>query len=535
MQTTCHPGDSPAESAAPVAIQTAISTVSPTTAPTTAPPTTTTPSELPNATSTAPEGIGPGRRAFLAAAVASAGAGAIGLARVVATPSPAAAVPSPAPSSTPTSTTAAPPDLTVVVASSAHATIATALKAVPPSGTLLVDRSEIVATPLMITRPLTVVFAPGVTLTSTVHGTVLDVRASDVRVVDAVLVGPGSSPAGAGRGIRVTGTATAPLERVSIEACRLSGFSHDGVLAAHVVGLEVVQNAISDVGYAGVLLVSCVDSVVRGNTVSDVRQPSGYVNSYGIAVTRDEMRSLADSPRSARVTIDGNTITGVPSWEGIDTHAGESIVVRDNRVSGCSVGIAVVPCPGPDGPDDVYAPTDVYVTGNHVERGAATRPGSGIVVKGAGSTVGSTAERATGVVERNVVVGMGGGVREAGISLYLTRDVVVRGNELRGCEQRGIALYHSNDHATLVRNRVVGLVLSTGATIAAAVELSSSANDVTLVGNAYLPGEGARVPTRGVSVPGAGNILDLVRNDWSATTLPVYGRSSAISRFADGP
>jgi hypothetical protein len=317
-------------------------------APTIAP--TTGPSVLPNAPLTAPEGVGPGRRAFLAAAVASAGAGALGLARVVGTPSPAAAAPSPALAPTPASTTAAPPDLTVVVTSSAHATIGAALRAVPPSGTLLVDRSEVVAAALLITRPMTVLFAPGVTLTSTVHGTVLDVRASDVRVVDAVLVGPGSSPAGTGRGIRVTGTATAPLERVSIEACRLSGFSHDGVLAAHVVGLEVVENTIADVGYAGVLLVSCVDSVVRGNTVSDVRQPSGYVNSYGIAVTRDEMRSLADSPRSARVTIDGNTITGVPSWEGIDTHAGESIVVRDNRVSGCSVGTPSCRARGPTGP-----------------------------------------------------------------------------------------------------------------------------------------------------------------------------------------
>ncbi|WP_157490196.1 right-handed parallel beta-helix repeat-containing protein [Frigoribacterium sp. Leaf186] len=481
----------------------------------------------PASTTGSPRGT-TGRRTFLAAALASAGAGAVGFSRAAADPTAAAAAPASA-------TSAAPPGLTVVVSSSAYATVHEALRAVPTSGTLLVDRSERVARPLVVDRSMTVLFAPGATLTSTVHATLVDVRASDVRIVDAVLVGAGASAAGAGRAVVATGTAASPLERVSIEACRITGFSHDGVLASNVVGLEVVECSISDVGYAGVLLISCLDSVVRGNAVTDVRQSAGYVNSYGIAVTRDESRSLADSPRSARVTVDGNTVTRVLHWEGIDTHAGESIVVRDNRVTGCSVGIAIVPCQDESRGQYVYAPTDVVVTGNHVERGEATRPGSGIVVKGAGSTVGSTSERATAVVEGNAVVGMGGGTREAGILLYLTRDVVVRGNVLQACEQRGIALYHSNDRTTVVRNRVVGLVLSPGSPIGAAIELTSTANTGTLLANTFEVGAVAPSPVRGVSVPGAGNVLDLVRNDWSATTLAVYGRSSTITRFADGP
>jgi nitrous oxidase accessory protein NosD len=430
------------------------------------------------------------------------------------------------------------PTLTVVVASSAWPTVAAALAAVPPGGTLLVDRSEAIASPLIVDRSMTVLFAPTVRLTATAHITMIDVRASDVRVVDAALVGAGSSRAASGKGVVATGTATAPLERLSIEDCTFTGLSHSAVVATSVVGLEVVGCRVDDVGYAGVVLVSCTDAVVRGCTVTEVRQPAGFVNSYGIAVTRDETKSLVDSPRSARVTIDGNTVRGVRLWEGIDTHAGQQIVIRDNTVSGCSVGIAVVPCQNDATPQEyVYAPVDVVVAGNHVERGDSPGTGSGIVVKGAGSTVGSEAERASAVVEDNVVVGMGGGDREAGVLLYLTRDVVVRGNLLSGCVGRGVCLYHSNDATMLVGNRVEGVVPAAGATVAAAVEVRSSANTATLVGNSYAPGpdsSGSAASVRGVAVPGSGNVLDLLRNDWTATVLPVWGRSSTITRFADG-
>lgn len=475
----------------------------------------------------------PGRRSFLFGALATAAAATAGGVASGVGAAPVAAAEPVSPDAVPT--------LTVVVASSAHPTVAAALAAVPDGGTLVVDRSESVAAPLVVDRPTTVVFGPSVVLTATADCTVFDVRSSDVRIVDATLVGTGAGRTGAGRGIVVTGTGATPVERVSVEDSHFSSFSHTALLATNVVGLEVVACTISDVGYAGVLLVSCSDSVVRGCTITDVRQPPGYVNAYGIAVTRDESRSLTESPRSVRVTVDGNTVRGVPRWEGIDTHAGESIVIRGNDVSGCAVGIAVVPCQNAATPQEyVYAPTDVVVTGNHVERGASTGTGSGIVIKGAGSTVASASERATAVVEGNVVVGMGGGDREAGILLYLTRDVVVRGNTLSGCVTRGLSLYHSNDATLVVGNTVEGLALGTGASIAAAFEVRSASNIATFVGNAYRVSSGSGpvstpVPVRGVSVPGSGNVLDLVRNDWSATTLPVYGRASTITRFADGP
>lgn len=94
-----------------------------------------------------------GRRTFLAAALASAGAGAVGLAQAAVAPTAAAAAPAPA-------TSAAPPGLTVVVSSSAYPTVHDALRSVPTSGTLLVDRSERVARPLVVDRPTTVLFAP---------------------------------------------------------------------------------------------------------------------------------------------------------------------------------------------------------------------------------------------------------------------------------------------------------------------------------------------------------------------------------------
>jgi len=425
-----------------------------------------------------------------------------------------------------------------VVASSSHPTVAAALASTPAGGTLVVDRSESVAASLVIDRPTTVVFRSPATLTSTVDGTVFDVRSSDVRIVDADLRGTGALHAGAGRGIVVTGTAASPLERVSIEGARLSSFSRTAVLVTNVSRLDVVGCTIADVGYAGVLLVSCADSVVRGCTVSDVHQPAGFVNSYGIAVTRDEARSLRDSPRSVRVTVEDNTVRGVPRWEGIDTHAGESILIRRNHVTGCRVGIAIVPAGGSATPKEyVFAPRDVVVTGNHVERGVAPDAGAGIVVRGAGSTVGSSAERATAVVEGNLVVGMGGGDHDGGIVLYLTRGVVVRGNTLRDCVRRGVALYHSNDAALVADNVVDGLAaLDAGEGPRAAFQVLSAANTATFVANAYrTTATTGPAPVSGLAVAGADNSLTLVRNDWSATTRPVSGRASSVTRFADGP
>lgn len=408
-----------------------------------------------------------------------------------------------------------------------------ALALVPTGGELVVTRPWRRTRPLELDRPMTLRFVGEGALDTTADISVVRVTSSAVDVVGAVVRGPGGRRAGVGRGIDVVGTAERPLDDVRLVGGHLSGLAHDGVRAEHTSGLVVHGLEIGDVGYAGVLLRTCVDGAVRACTVSDVHQPSPYVNSYGIIVTRDDTLPLTVTGRSARLTIEGNVVTGVRSWEGIDTHAGDRIVVRDNKVRDCRVGISIVPCRDEVDLSYRHAPTAFVVAGNTVERITLDTPGAGIVVKGAGSTVGDAAERATGFVTDNVVRGHGGGT-EAGVLLYLTRDVVVSGSVLDRCVDRAISLYHSNDAITVTRTVATGLRSSTPGGAAAVVDVRSASNSATVSATRFVRDGGETGPVRGVAVATASNTVDLLANDWSAADLAVWNRGALVRRWADG-
>jgi len=415
-----------------------------------------------------------------------------------------------------------------------------ALDEVPAGGELVITRPWVLSVPLEVASPATLRFTGEGQLSTDADISAIRITASGVAVVDAVVRGRGGGSSGAGRGVDVVGTPARPLDDVRIVGGRLGGLSHDGVRAAHVSGLVVQSVAVEDVGYAGVLLLSCTDGAVRGCTVSGVRQPSPFVNSYGIIATRDDTLPLSTTPRSSRLCIEQNTVTDVPLWEGIDTHAGEDVVVRDNTVRDCRVGIAVVPCRDETTRAYAHAPLDVVVSGNVIERTSLHTSGAGIVLKGAGTTVGDVGERASGFVTGNTVRGHGGGASEAGIVLYLTRHVVLSDNALEGCVDRGVLLYHSNDAATVTRTRVTDLVSTTAGGAVSAVEIRSASNTATISATRVerTGGEGdagrATGPLRGVAVANAGNSVDLLANDWSQTDLAVWNKGATVHRWADG-
>lgn len=406
------------------------------------------------------------------------------------------------------------------------------LATVPEGGELVVTRRWDRSGPLEVTRAVTLRFTGEGHLAANGDFSVVRVTASHVAVVDAVVTGAGGRRSGAGRGIDVVGTPDAPLEDVRISGGRLGDLSHDGIRAEHTTGLVVQGVTVTDVGYAGVLLRSCVDTVVRRCDVTDVHQPSPYVNSYGVIVTRDDTVPMTVSGRSTRVVVEGNAVTGVRLWEGLDTHAGDRVVIRDNVVRDCRVGIAVVPCRDEVDRSYRHAPTAFVVAGNVVERIDLASPGAGILVKGAGTTVGDDVERATGFVTGNTVRGHGGGT-EAGIVLYLTRGVVVSGTTLERCVDRGVLVYHSNDALTLTRTSASDLEASTAGGAVSVVEARSGANTVTVSATSVARTEGTSGPVRGLAVANADNVFDLLANDWRETDLAVWNKGAVVRRWAD--
>ncbi|TCK65407.1 right-handed parallel beta-helix repeat-containing protein [Curtobacterium sp. PhB136] len=395
-----------------------------------------------------------------------------------------------------------------------------------------ITRAWSLSAPLVVARPMTLRFVGGALSTDRDIDLVL-VRAPRVRVVDARLVGSGATHSGLGRGVHAVGTVGEPLTDVHVTGAEIRGFSHDGVLFDHCTRFSVTDCVITDVGYAGVLLFSCVGGSVLRNRVARVLQPSPYPNSYGIEAVRATSDGLAGAPRSSRITIADNHVSDVQQWEGIDTHGGEAISILRNRVDNCRVGIAVVPSKDEaDATATKYAPIDCAVVDNLVTR-SEDGPGSGIVVRGAGEVVGSEAERATGVVLRNTVTGYGDGDRDAGILVYLTRNLTIAHNRCDGGVRRGLSLYHSNERLAVIGNTVDGL-RQQGTATSVAIDVRAGANDAVLLDNRYSADAGGRGgAVYGVMCRQAGNDLVLVANDWAATTSAVVATTGVVVRYRE--
>lgn len=352
------------------------------------------------------------------------------------------------------------------------------LDALPVGGTLTISEPVERSTSLTVVRAVTIRFTGAGAIRMTADQDAVVVRASDVRIVAPEITGVGARSGGRSNAITVRGKRSTPLSDVRISGGHLRDVPRDGVHVEYADRVVVERVSVARVGYAGVLLLGVADSVVQDSVVSDVRQRADEVNSYGITVTRDATAGTAVTRRSSGVRVLRNRVSGVPAWEGIDTHAGDRIEIRDNVVSGCRVGIAAVPSKSATdrGTTDV-APTGLVIAGNRVTRTGALAAGSGIVVSGAGTTVGSTAPRATGSVTGNTVTGAGG-TDAGGILVKLTRGLTVADNTIVSSVDDAIAVEHSNAAITVRGNRITGVSGD-----AVAIDVRSAANDGRITGN----------------------------------------------------
>lgn len=416
----------------------------------------------------------------------------------------------------------------------AVSTLEEALGRVPSGATLRVTRRWQRSTPLAIERPVTLRFEGSGAIELEAHTTAIDIRSSGVAVVDAVLRGAGATTKAMGRGIRAVGTAAAPLTDIRVVRCTVSNQSYSGIALEHVRGFAVADCSIDSVGYGAVMILSCMDGVITGNAITDVVQPAGFVNSYGVIVSRDDSRDLSDAPRSARITVDHNEVTRVLNWEGIDTHSGEEIVIRENTLRDCRVGVAVVPSRDSASGEYAVASREVVVAGNDIRRTQALAAGSGIVVRGAGTAIGDTAERTSATVSGNTVVGYGGSPREAAILAYFTQQLIISSNTLSECVRAGVCLYHSNEAATVTRTTVS---FAAGGAGTVAVELPGPLSTARVMATRVLPATN-RVPAAFGAVCVSESKLTLLANEWSSVSKVLGGSgasSGSIDRFADGP
>jgi parallel beta-helix repeat protein len=170
------------------------------------------------------------------------------------------------------------------------------------------------------------------------------VTAND-QTIDGVSITSASS---IGIGITATGTASNPIDHLTIENCSITGFN-TGIQLTNVTNVVIQNCTITGAAYAGIRVLSGVVGTISGNTVSFIGPQSqaasdacavtqntpGECDAYGIDLERIATSSLTPNPLSANWTVTGNLVSDVPTWHCYDTHAGQNITFDGNVASRC--------------------------------------------------------------------------------------------------------------------------------------------------------------------------------------------------------
>lgn len=265
------------------------------------------------------------------------------------------------------------------------------LSAIPSDGIVRLrdDQRFKIAAPVTIGKPVTIL---GGLVDANPSGATFVVAADRVTLDRVRIAGPGTAGGvvDAQRFITTTGTASKPVDRLTITGCRMTGAQHSCMWLDYVTNARIEGNYLGGFQYAGLMLLSADGVDVTGNTVRQAVMASPLVNAYGLCAT--DLVNTAEG-RSRNVRFISNHVEDVP-WNGIDTHGGEAITCIGNVVRNCRSGIAMTV----GNSNRVVAPSRIVVTGNTVLAGA-TEPWRGIILDGWDKT------RADGIIQGNVVRG----------------------------------------------------------------------------------------------------------------------------------
>ena len=332
----------------------------------------------------------------------------------------------------------------------------------------------------------TVVTGHGATLDFSGAGNIAALTlGSNVTLIGLKIVGPGNaSYNGASVGVKCYGTSNSPSAPTYVTGptlidIEITLFRNAGVECMFNVVGQITNCKITSCAYAGIQLLSCNRFRVADNYVGQIT-PGTSGNAYGIAVSSGEGTTTED-PIPVFNQIIGNTVEDVTVWTGIDTHGGDSLIVSNNTVFNCKLGIKITD-------RDVsgvrtVAPKNIVVSGNYInDNGIYT--GAAITVNGAFPS--STTDHATNIsVTGNVILGHGtsGSVDEGAIRCYSSRNLVISGNTLRRPKVVGILLDFDNESFAVSGNTIVDP--HDASVISRCVYIKTSNNLGSIVGNTF--------------------------------------------------
>jgi hypothetical protein len=156
----------------------------------------------------------------------------------------------------------------------------------------------------------------------------LIVTASGVTIDSVVIVG---SQATTYRWNEVGILTTGSISNLVVRNSTLRKFGNSGIWLGPTTNARITGNTVEDAVYSGIMDISGSRDRIDGNVVRRIGVVGASANSnnaYGIAITND------GGALSADIVVDGNTVETVPTWHGLDTHAGQRITFSNNTVSG---------------------------------------------------------------------------------------------------------------------------------------------------------------------------------------------------------
>lgn len=408
-------------------------------------------------------------------------------------------------------------------------TLQAAVDGTPAGGTLEIRRAWTITAPVNITKAMRLTCGHGGTVTTSgasTHGFV--VAASDVTFDRVTLIGTGASSAGMASAIQAIGTEATPIRRLTILNCTIRDFNKYAIEVTSVRDFTLNNNLIENIAYGAIMVLAGVKGCIVSNTIKNLVQPTGFVNSYGIAMTRNWTLSLDQSPRSSDILCSGNIIDGVTKWEAIDTHGGENITITNNKVTNAYIGIALVPSPDQSSAKS-YAPKNIIVTNNLLDSGKMDGTArSGIQLIGCITTVDNVVDYASGIVSDNIVRNFGtqNTGAQAAIFLQATRGALVSKNRIINGSPNGVNLNNNNQGAMVLDNTFID-TWTTTASFTACIYVAGLHQSVTIQGNRAVRADktASMINNRGLFVSTAVSSPDVTiqygSNHFNDCTLPL--------------
>ena len=247
------------------------------------------------------------------------------------------------------------------------------------------------------------------------------------------------------------------------------------------------NNTIETYAYGGIM---CLDQsqkiCIKNNTILDCiayASIENIQNTYAISASASTTESIV---ASKDIIVTGNIIKNIaPHWEGIDAHGGENLVITDNIVHNCLVGISLV---GGALIDQAIVSNNHCLVDNFIDQISSNKNNIGIVIAGDNTYQAKGVVVSGNTIEgfgRSLTNGIASDANSGGIRVQYARDVIISDNVINNCGVSGMVISVKAENVK-VTNNIVDEVVKRGTALSYGIEVDSNRNFVEIYDNTII-------------------------------------------------